>query len=623
MDPRFLKYYNQELQHIREMGAEFAEEFPKIAARLDLGKFECADPYVERLLEGFAFLAARVQLKVDAEFPHFTERLLEAVYPHYLNPLPSMAVVQLNPDLNETSLVEGFPIPRGTVLRSLIVKGEQTACEYRTGHHVTLWPLELTEVQYLPNASAVTHLGAPNLPGLRAGIRLRLKTTAGLHFNELPLKELSFFLRGGGELPVHLYQQVLTNTIAVAIQPVPRTWTEVLYDEPIVRVGFEDHEALLPYSPQSFEGYRILQEYFAFPKRFLFFQLRNIHTGIQRAKSSELDILILLNASNPALINTVDTSCFSLFCTPAVNLFPKRADRIHLAPGNAEHHIVPDRIRPMDYEVHSIAEVLGFGSEHTEGQEFLPFYGSKNSYHRQDEHAYFTIRRQKRLLSSKQKRRGTRSSYIGSEVFIALVDANEAPYCADLEQLGLHIFCTNRDLPLLMPVGVGETDFTLQISAPVHSIRCLEGPTRPRPSIAEGDTSWRLINHLSLNYLSLSNTDAKQGANALRDLLRLYADPNDPVIRKQIDGIIFISSQNVVRRLPVRGPIVFGRGLEIAVELDKSAYEGAGLFLMGAVLEEFFRRYVSINSFTETVIRSSDRGEIQRWPAKIGKRHTL
>ena len=149
MDPRFLEHYNRELQHIREMGGEFAEAFPKIAGRLGLDAFECADPYAERLIEGFAFLAARVQMKVDAEFPRFTQHLLEMVYPHYLSPLPSMAVVHLQPDLNEGSLQDGFPVPRGAPLRSLIGPDEQTACQYLTAHDVTLWPLELAEVQYL------------------------------------------------------------------------------------------------------------------------------------------------------------------------------------------------------------------------------------------------------------------------------------------------------------------------------------------------------------------------------------------------------------------------------------------------------------------------------------------
>ena len=212
MDPLFLKYYNKELQYIREMGGEFAEEFPKIAGRLGLNSFECADPYVERLLEGFAFLAARVQLKVDAEFPRFTQHFLDMVYPHYLSPLPSMAIVQLMPDLNESSLQNGVLIPRGSQLRSQIGKGEQTACEYTTAQEVKLWPIQLIEAEYLPNPSAVANLGIDSQPGLKAGLRLRLRCTAGLQFSHLAIDNLVFYLRGG-EVAVHLYEQLIANVL--------------------------------------------------------------------------------------------------------------------------------------------------------------------------------------------------------------------------------------------------------------------------------------------------------------------------------------------------------------------------------------------------------------------------
>src|SRR5258706_4133994 len=180
MDRRLLDYYNRELQHVREVGAEFAREFPKIAGRLGLEGFECADPYVERLLEGFAFLAARVQLKIDAEFPRLTQHLLETIYPGYLAPIPSMAMVQFQPDPSEGSLMAGVPVPRRAAPRSVPGKGEQTACEYRTAHEVTLLPIEIKEVEYLRYSGAAVSFAVAALPGVKAGPRLRLQTTGGL-----------------------------------------------------------------------------------------------------------------------------------------------------------------------------------------------------------------------------------------------------------------------------------------------------------------------------------------------------------------------------------------------------------------------------------------------------------
>jgi type VI secretion system protein ImpG len=625
MDPRLLKYYNRELQHVREMGAEFAEEFPKIAGRLGLEQLECADPYVERLLEGFAFLAARVQLKLDAEFPRFTQHLLEMVYPDYLTPLPSMAVVQFQTDPADGGLAEGFVLPRGTGLRSILGKDDQTPCEYRTAHDAALWPLEIAGADYVTRDAAGFEM--PRIPGaqvVRAALRLRLRATAGLKFDKLGLDRLTVYLQGVDQLPVRLYEQLLANTVAVVIRPVerPAPWQEVLPATTIRRVGYDDSQALLPCTPRSFHGYRLLQEYFAFPQRYLFVELTDLARGVRRCAQSELEVVFLFNRRDAALENNVEPSQFVLGCVPAVNLFQKRADRIHLSDQTAEYHLVPDRTRPMDFEVHSVTRLRGYGTAAEDEQEFLPFYALTGHAH---QGAFYTLHRLPRVLSARQRRDGARASYIGSEVFVSLVDGNEGPFRHSLRQLAPEIMCTNRDLPLQMPVGRGKTDFTLETSAPVRSVRCVAGPTKPRAPLAygEGETSWRLISHLTLNYLSLVNDDEARGVGALREMLTLYGDASQPMTRKQIEGLVGVSSRPVIRRLPIAGPITCGRGLEIAVTFDEAAFEGSGMFILGAVLDEFFARYVSINSFTETVVSSLDRGEVARWPARIGRRAVL
>lgn len=625
MDPRLLEYYNRELQHLREVGGEFAREFPKIAGRLGLEGFECADPYVERLLEGFSFLAARVQLKVDAEFPRFTQHLLEIVYPHYLVPTPSMLVARFQPDPTEGALEQGFVIPRGSELRSLLGKGDQTPCEYRTAHEVTLWPVELIEAQYFTGKEPVALLDLPNIARVRAGIRLRLRTTLpNLTFDKLALDRLTLYLHGSDELPVQLYEQLLGNAVMMMVRPGqrPAPWYEVVASDRIQRQGFADEQALLPYGPASFQGYRLLQEYFAFPQRYRFVELQGLGPAVKRCTDLELEILILLNRTNPSLEGRVETEHFALFCAPAINLFPKRADRIHLGEQVAEHHLVPDRTRPMDFEVYQVNSVTGIGAEGEE-QEFLPFYATYDRLDPRGQQAFYTLQRSPRRLSSQQRRNGARSSYVGSEVFLSLVDAGEIPYRSDLKQLAVTTLCTNRDLPLHMPIGLSETDFSMTSGAPVHSVRCLAGPSAPRPSHAHGDTAWRLISHLSLNYLSLADSDARQGAVALRELLALYGDLAEAATRKQIDGVRSVRTTPITRRAPIPGPIAFARGLEVSVTLDEDAFEGTGIFLLGAVLEQFFAKYASINAFTETVVYSSERGEIMRWPARIGKRHTL
>jgi type VI secretion system protein ImpG len=622
MDPRLLTYYNRELQYIRETGQEFAKEFPKIAGRLGIETLECTDPYIERLLESFAFLTARVQLKIDAEFPRFTQHLLQMVYPHYLCPTPSMTVVQLVPSLTEGALADGFRVPRGSAMKSVIGRGEQTACEYRTAHDVTLWPLELTGAEY---TSFLGDLGTLRIPGKpKAAIRLKLQASAGLNFDQLALDNLPLFLPGADEIAFRLYELILAHTVALVVRPVGGgSWSEAVLDNPVRPIGFEDNEALIPYGPRSFQGYRLLQEYFAFPSRFLFANLCGLATAVRRCAAPEIEIVVVLDAQDARLEKAVGPGQFSLFCTPAINLFPKRTDRIHLSETENEYHIVPDRTRPMDFEIHSVTEVLGFGTSADQKQEFFPFYAMHDRTTSEEMSSYYTLIREPRMLSTKQRAQGARSSYVGSEVFISLVDAAQAPIRPQLKQLAINTLCTNRDLSLHIPVGQKRSDFALETGAPVDAVRAVAGPTPPKPSYAYGDPTWRLVSHLALNYLSITDDSNGGGASALRELLSLYGDSSDPVVRKQVEGVRSVESSSITRRLPVSGPVAFGRGLEVALTFDETAFEGMGVFLMGAVLERFFAKYVSINSFSETVLKSIQRKEIMRWPARLGRRPGL
>lgn len=625
MNPDLIRYYNQELTHVREMGAEFAREFPKVAARLGLEGLECADPYVERLLEGFSFLAARVQLKIDAEFPRFTQHLTELIYPHYLAPTPSMAIVHMQPDLSHPALAAGVTVPRGSALHSVLDRNGSTRCEYRTAHALTLWPVEIAEARFFTHSGALggTDIALP--PGVKAGVRLRLRTPPGMKINQLGLDRLSLYLRGAESLPTRIYERMLASTVGVVVLPVSRpvAWHRLLPASAVKPLGFDEDEALLPVGRQSFQGFRLLQEYFAFAQRFLFVGIDGLQSALHACADNEVEIVVLLNRADPLLEQTLDASNFSLHCTPAINLFPRRTDRIALNPGQFEYQVIADRTRPLDFEIYGIEEVTGYSAGLNEEQRFEPFYHASDlgsGYHGD---AFYQLRRERRMQSSRQRERGQRTSYLGSETFITLVDAANAPFRGDLRQLGLKVLCTNRDLPLTLSIGTGASDFTLSVEAPVGSVRCVSGPSRPLPSFAHGAVAWRLLSHLSLNYASLLDSDPASGARALRDLLGLYCPADDVPAQRQIEGVRSIEAKPVTRRLPVKGPIVFGRGQQVTVTFDETAFEGAGAFVLGAVLARYFGLYVSINSFAETVVRTTTRGEIMRWPARAGRCWTL
>lgn len=624
MDPRFLRFYNNELQYMRDMGAEFAREYPKIAGRIGLDEFDCADPYVERLLEGFAFLAARLQLKIDKEYDRFTQHLFEIVFPHFLAPVPSMCVVRFHPDMNEGSLCDGFEMPRDTPLRGRVGRGEQTACEFRTRQKLTLWPIEIDSAQFLATRGDVASLGVRPPEETRSGLRLRLRATGGFRFDEIAIDELELYLHGTGELVATLMEQLHAACVGYFVRGSAEGENGVAFHsaDRIEMPGLDREESVLPYGDRSFQGYRLLQEYFAFPERFNFVRFDGLAPVAGETGDEFLELIFAFDRKADSLENALDADNFVLNCTPAVNLFPRHCDRIHLSDRDPELHVVPDRTRPMDFEVHAITSVRGFRTGVHEGEEFKPFFWSHDRVAGRGHSAFYTQHRVPRKLSSRQERSGARSSYVGSELFLTLVDGRHAPYPESIKQVAVEALCTNRDLPLHMPVG-GDSDLSLLSSAPVKSVECLRGPTPPRPRFNSGDTNWRLVSHLNLNYLSLLNNTDGSGAASLREMLELYADLSDPAIRRQVEGVASLETETVIRRLPLAGPITAGRGIGIRLTLDERSFEGIGVFLIGRILAEFFARYASINSFTETRVVSTERGEIVRWPLKTGQRMTI
>jgi type VI secretion system protein ImpG len=623
MDTRLLQYYNRELQYVREMGAEFATAYPRIAARLGMDGIECADPYVERLIEAFAFLAARIQLKLDARHPDFTQHLLEMVYPGFLAPVPSCAIAELVPTPAESSLKEGCRVPRHSVMKVESGGSERTSCEFRSAQDVVLWPLAVTDARYVVGTSSFATAGLTIDRRCRGAIKLSLRTAGGVQLRELPVDSLTFFLYATADLAGKIYEQVLATGIGVVVRAPGGTRASPLPAAALRAVGFEDEESLLPGSSQGFQGYRLLQEYFAFPDRYLFFAIDGLKQVLAGIEGEEVDIFVLVERVSPDLENALDASQFRLNCTPVVNLFPRALDRIHLAPYDTEHHVVPDRSRPMDFEVHSIDRVLAIGSGGESLVEVLPLYSTTHRSSHADSHPFYTIQRRARLSSARQQRTGTRTGYLGSECFLSVADSSQRDLSGDMSQLDVTAHCTNRDLPIGLGFGKSQLEFLLEGGAPVQTVRCLVGPSLPRPSPAFGDTAWRLIGQLALNYLSISDTNPELGAEMLRHLLSLHTDANDPVARRQVDGVRHVGHKPVVRRVPGGGPIAYGRGVQVSVVLDDAAFEGIGTMRLGTVLERFFARHASINSFVETRLHSAARGEIKQWPVRTGSRQVL
>lgn len=621
MDALFLNHYDRELAYLRELGGEFASQYPKIAGRLGMDEFSCSDPFVERLLEGFAFMAARVQRRLDSEFPQLTRALLDTVFPHYTRPIPSAGLFQLAPDYDSSSLATGYVVPKGTRLYADVAPGQQTGCRFDTTSDVELWPIRITETEFFTRESAV---GYPlprdfHAQGTRTGLRIKIESAGGLSLKDVKLDRLRIHLRGG-EVAHSLYEMILGHTRFVAAGA--KNWT-ALSTNVVQSHGFDTADALLPSEPRSFSGYRLLQEYFMLPERFLFFDIAGLQPILSQTEGNECRIVLGFDCVEPGLVGRVAAEHLALHVVPAVNLFKMRADRVHLEHPRNEHHLIADRSRPLDYEVWSVENVAGHSRSKGQEVPFLPLYSPPAFEADRQRHAtYFTHERRLRVETPNSSPK--RSFYPGTEVFLTITDSHQEPFRHQVQQLSSLVYATNRDLPLLPPEHGWREAFRAESGAPIQQILCISGPTLPRTALVgeDGESAWRLVSHLTPNYLSLQD-NAAGGAAMLREILQLYCSPDDVSALGQIDGLLNIATKQVVRRLPIPGPITHGQGIEIEMLCDEASFEGGGAFLFGSILEHFFARYAAINSFTTTSLKTVKRGHVHSWPVRIGDSPTV
>jgi type VI secretion system protein ImpG len=621
MDPRLLRLYNEELVYLREAAREFGEEHETVAARLGLKTPSDPDPYVERLLEGVAFLGARVQLKLQDQYPEFTHHLLHAIQPHYLAPTPSMCIAGFEPKEGDQALIKGHRVPRGTELTALAQDHDNAPVIFRTSQDVTLWPLRIAEVEYLSSRAAVAPFAAAAGCKAEAGLRLRFTATGGAALDKIRPDRLPIYLAGSEAIPAELYRQLIGETVGVVARSGdsasgPAGWTALQAPR---QTGFEDSQALLPTELRSFRGYRLLTEYFACPERFLFAELVGLDEAFAGARES-CDVVLLFGRSSRILSGSLDSSNFRLFATPAINLFEKQLGRVQVTKHQHEFHAIPDRTRPLDFEIFRILDVKAYARDNVEGRTVAPLYAFGALLYDWSEALFFTTQLRPRRLSTREQRMRRRTDYVGTETWISLTAPGDPSRLDDVHELAVRALVSNRELPELLTFR-GDKHF-LVTGVPARTVSVLRAPTRPRPPLGLGDAAWRIIGHMTPNYLTLAPED-DDDPSVLRDHLALYGRQDDPGLRRQIDGILSVRSSRVTRRVPERDRTAMARGHRIRIKLDDSAFDQSRMFLFSAVVEQFLAEFATINAFTETIFDSALEGEFVRWPPRIGRRHTI
>lgn len=623
MDHKFLDYYNKELTFMREMAGEFAQKHPKIASRLGMHGIAVADPYVERLIEAFCFISARTQIKLDSEFPYFTQRLLDVIYPTYNAPTPAMGVIQLQPNSKEGDLTHGYIMSRDSTFWSRIAPGEMTRCEFRSSQDVTLWPLKITEARLTSVPPDIPSLEPWRISQnkLKGALRIKLKVPGDLVFSQLKgFDSLPLYINGDERIVSHIFELLHAHSVAMIVRSGqgPNARDVVINKNPLKFEGLEPSQSLLPVAWNIFHGHNLVHEYFSCPQRFYFFTLTQLMTGLSTNDTPEAELIILLDQLSQDLIAHVDASRFLPFCTPVINLFPKRLDKIEINRAVNELHVVPDRSRPLDFEVYSIQRVLGQEAENSKEIVFNPLFQTRQmdngNYGR-----YFSLTRKPRVKDHNQRKYLTRTTYMGTEMFVSLVDQLEAPYSDNIRYLSIEAMVTNRDLPGLITPGEG-IDLTTPDAAPVLGATFVCMPSAPRMPFAAGEASWRLIRQLNFNYQPLHESEHKPGGEALRNMLRLFVESSDQKANTQISGLVGCKTTPVIRRLPGDGLLIYGRGIHCEMTIDEDNFSGISPYLFGLIMENYIARHVSINVFTEMVIRSMQRGIIGKWQPRPGRR---
>lgn len=621
MDPRLLRAYNDELAYLREAAREFGEEHEEVAGRLGLKTPTDPDPYVERLLEGVAFLAARVHLKQEDQYPEFTQHLLQAVQPHYLAPTPSMCVVGFQPQEGDPALEKGLRVPRQTELTALASDHGNAAVTFRTGHEVTLWPLKISQAEYLGTRAAVASFAAAAQVRAEAGIRLRFAPTGGAALSRVAAPALSLYLDGVEAVPGELYRQFVGHCVAVlARDPASAGGCESWIRLPAPRQrGFSDDEALLPAEQRSFRGYRLLSEYFACPERFLFVDLPELGRAFSSCKG-ECDVVLLFSRNAPVLDGAVDPSNFKLFAAPAINLFEKQLGRVQIDKHTHEFHVIPDRTRPLDFEVFRLLEVQAHSRNNGAGRKVAPLYAFGALLYDWRDALFYTTQLRPRRLSTREQRTRRRTDYVGTETWLSLTAPGDAGRLDDVHELAARALVTNRELPELLTFR-GDHHFSAT-GVPIRTVSVLRAPTRPRPPMGLNDAAWRVIGHLTPNYASLA-THANGDPAQLRDHLALYGRQDEASMRRQIDGLLSVTSRPISRRVPGADRTAIARGLCISIKLDDASYDRGRLFLFSAVLEQFLAEFATINSFTECHFETPLEGTLVKWPPRIGRQHNI
>ncbi|MEL6617274.1 MAG: type VI secretion system baseplate subunit TssF [Pseudomonadota bacterium] len=634
MKQAFKEAYERELLLLKERAALFAKDYPGLADRLGGLLDENLDPSIAGLLEGSAFLAARVQLNIDQQFRTFSTELLEQINPEMSAPLPAAMLVQGHTPEKPAELVKGRTLEAGSYIEATFSEAaRRIACRFRLAEPLTFWPIKIAGADYHGTATPLNALGCDG-PGLTdgtartaAGLVVTLERTDGKKLDGFLAPNLPIHFTGTQQEAMALYEQVFARLSRASIRFEDKGGTPIFHRIPledIEQIGFDQDYPLYGRDERLFPGLSTLLEYFAFPRKFMGLRLNNIDRHLRGVETTSAQLVLEFDTPNKHLTTHFNADGLRLFCAPAVNLFIDDAKPITLDNRSHQMPVAPNRSPATHFEVQRILEVRAQYDATRDKVPVLPLYGIPPSGSTPREALYYTYSRQRRGLSQSERRvGGTRFRYEGTETWITVY---EPPDQDPAHLLFVKTLCSNRHLPEVLPMA--EATFHL-IEDRIITLTPRVGPTPPREAVAEleaegphrmqsGDNYWRLISLISLSQRGFIGPDGTGNVEALREVLRLFSDVSDQLTEAQINALIKVSARPRTRTIKRPDGFHPARGIEITLTFDEDVMEPAMMVTLSAALDRFLSDYAAVNTFTQCVVTNSKGKQIKMWPPRGG-----
>ncbi|QUM80162.1 type VI secretion system baseplate subunit TssF [Moritella sp. 5] len=578
------RYFQSELTYLKEAGNEFSKQHPQLANFLSESTY---DPDVERLLEGFAFLTGRIREKIDDEYPELTQSLMTLLWPHYTRSIPSMCIAQLTP--NSGGVTEKTRVASGVEMASKLVDG--TKCIFKTCYNVDLYPIQINSVKQENSRSSSV-------------ISLNLSVENDLELARIGLDTLRFYLNGERYISMSIFLWLFRYLDYIELDTGDGS-RKRLPASMISPVGYSDDESLLPYGENSFAGYRLLQEYFSLPEKFMFFDLNGLDWLKGLPQRNTVKISFVFSRALPLDVVIKDKH-FKLNCTPIVNLFDKDADPIRVEHKQTQYKVRPQSLNQDHYEVYSINNVDSWDNNERKRKQLLEF----ESF----EHQVNTFEKQDYYKSNVAER----ASGSGFERYISFYTHQNEITNLSSETVLMKLTCSNANLPERLIIG--DITYSTQNSPGYASFTNISKPTASVSPNINGALQWQLISNMSLNYLSLTNIDALKVLLSTYDFNANSDRQSQRTSQQRLDGIKNIFTVPIERIY--KGVSI--RGMKIKMDMNSSMFTNEGdMFLFASVLNEFIRLYASINSFTELEVENVVNNEVYNWSSKVGQQPIL